>query len=244
MSNERIQKILASKGYGSRRSCERMISDGFVSKNGQVVHLGDKARIGDVLLCNGRQMTVTADYKLPRVLLYNKKVGEICSRAGEGEQDTVYDNLPKLKAARWVSVGRLDVNTSGLILFTTDGGLADFLMHPRNQFDREYLVRLFGDVSESKIKKLCQGVEIEGERMRFTSVREIKRQTSNLWFKVVLAEGKYREVRRLWQAVDCTVSRLMRIRYGSFKLPKDLKQGGYQELDASQVQPIIDNYSL
>ena len=174
-----------------------------------------------------------------RVLLYNKPEGEICTRSDPRGRPTVFRRLPRLKAQRWIAVGRLDVNTSGLLLFTTDGPLANQLLHPALGLEREYLCRVYGEVTEQDMARLERGMVIDGAALRFSSIRRRRGEGRNTWFAVTLSAGRYREVRRLWQAVGCQVSRLNRIRFGSLRIPRGLAPGSWTELSAAQIARLI-----
>ena len=177
-------------------------------------------------------------HKDTRILMYNKKVGEISTRNDPENRPTVFDNLPRLNSGRWVSVGRLDINTSGLILFTNKGELANKLMHPSSLIEREYVARIHGLVTKRVVQKLVDGVKLEDGLARFTDVQEGKKGKTNQWFAMVIMEGRTREVRRLWESQDLQVSRLKRVRYGDLFLPANLKQGSYKELSKSEVKVI------
>lgn len=222
---------------GSRREVEAMIQAGRVSVNGEVATLGD--RLDDLnahVRLDGHSVKISASNEvICRVLAYNKPEGELCTRNDPEGRRTVFDRLPRVKDSRWVAVGRLDVNTSGLLLFTTDGELANRLMHPRHQIQREYMVRVFGDVSEEMVRNLVKGVELEDGKARFEDVMYAGGEGSNHTFYVVITEGRNREVRRLWESQGVTVSRLKRVRYGDIFLEKSLPKGGWMELELDQV---------
>jgi 23S rRNA pseudouridine2605 synthase len=236
LTGERIQKVLARAGVGSRRAVEEMISAGQVTINDKVAKLGDRFNAGDRVKVKG---TLVANNALvPRtskVLLYHKPVGEICTRVDTENRPTVFDNLPRLQNGRWVAIGRLDVNTSGLLLFTTDGSLANRLMHPRYEIEREYAVRVFGTVSDEILQRLRKGVMLEDGIARFDDIMDSGGEGANHWYHVVLREGRNREVRRLWESQGITVSRLTRVRFGPVLLSKNLKPGKYEELSADDV---------
>ncbi|GEA49641.1 ribosomal large subunit pseudouridine synthase B [Vibrio inusitatus NBRC 102082] len=235
--SEKLQKILARAGHGSRRELESLIKSGRVSVNGQVATLGE--RLEDdiaVVRIDGHQVSVKAPEEVVcRVLAYYKPEGELCTRHDPEGRRTVFDRLPKINGARWISVGRLDANTSGLLLFTTDGELANRLMHPSRQVEREYLVRVFGDVNEQKVRNLTRGVQLEDGMARFEDIVYAGGEGMNHTFYVVINEGRNREVRRLWESQDTTVSRLKRVRYGDIFLEKKLPRGGWMEMDLKQV---------
>ncbi|RUO60553.1 23S rRNA pseudouridine(2605) synthase RluB [Pseudidiomarina insulisalsae] len=235
--SEKLQKVLARSGHGSRRELEAMIAAGRVSVNGQIASLGERIDADAKVRIDGHEVTIKPPEDVVcRVLMYHKPEGELCTRKDPEGRPTVYDRLPRVQGARWVAVGRLDVNTSGLLLFTTDGELANRLMHPGHQIEREYAVRVFGEVTDAMIRKLSKGVQLEDGPAAF---KEIKRtgggEGMNQWFRVVLTEGRNREVRRLWESQGVTVSRLMRVRYGSIRLEQGLPQSGWGELPLEQI---------
>ncbi len=233
----RVQKLLADRGYGSRRQMEGWIKKGAVMVNGAVSKLGDRVTPEDVILVNDRPLQEKSLDKDTRVLMYHKPEGEVCTRSDPGKRPTVFKALPKIRGARWVSIGRLDINTTGLLLFTTNGALANKLMHPSMELEREYRCRIYGQISQDKLKQLIAGIEIEGHLMKFESIQlqHGENDKRNSWVHVVLKEGRNREVRRLWEAVDCQVSRLSRLRYGPVQLPRDLRPGKYRNLDGKEI---------
>lgn len=236
LPGEKLQKVLARAGLGSRREMERAITDGKVEVNGQVAKLGERVDEGDSIFFAGKKVTQgTRDTHPLRVLLYNKPEGEICSRVDPEGRRTVYENLPRLKSGRWISVGRLDFNTSGLLLFTNEGELANKLMHPSSNIDREYLVRIQGEVDEPMMKRLKEGVLLEDGVAKFTDIKPGSHEGSNAWFYCVVMEGKNREVRRLWESQDVRVSRLKRVRYGNIFIPSHVRVGQWIELDFREV---------
>ena len=244
MSEERVQKALSRMGFGSRREIERWIEHGYVRINGEVIKLGAKVKEGDRAEFNGKRIVIRAPKAEVRVLLYNKPVGEICSRKDEERRKTVFENLPKLTNSRWVSIGRLDINTSGLLLFTNNGELANRMMHPSHEIEREYAVRVRGEVTQAKLKQLLKGVELEDGPAHFDDIVDVGGEGTNHWYHVVLREGRNREVRRLWEAVDVTVSRLMRVRYGPVALAKSLRQGKSIDLEQSEVKQMMEAVGL
>jgi 23S rRNA pseudouridine2605 synthase len=235
--SEKLQKVLARAGHGSRRELEALIRAGRVSVNGKVATLGDRLEDDNaVVRVDGHALSVKAqDDVVCRVLAYYKPEGELCTRHDPEGRRTVFDRLPKIRGSRWISVGRLDANTSGLLLFTTDGELANRLMHPSRQVEREYLVRVFGEINETKVRNVVKGVELEDGMARFEDVVYAGGEGMNHTFYVVINEGRNREVRRLWESQDTTVSRLKRVRYGDIFLDKKLPRGGWAELDLKQV---------
>jgi 23S rRNA pseudouridine2605 synthase len=229
----RLQKLLAAAGLGSRRSIEQWIKDGRITVAGRIAQLGDRAGPGDEVLLDGRKLDLEGVRAPSReVLLYHKPVGEMTTRSDPHGRPTVFERLPQPRNGRWITVGRLDVNTSGLLLFTTDGELAHRLMHPSSEIDREYLVRIRGRPSEFALRQLLEGIALEDGPARFDDIVQDETDGSHTTFRVVLHEGRNREVRRIWSAIGFEVSRLMRIRYGPVELPRDLKPGGWRIADA------------
>lgn len=244
MSQERVQKALARMGFGSRREIERLITEGQIRINGQLAKPGDHVTEGDKVNIGNRRAVIKSEVNRIRVLLYHKPEGEICTRKDEQGRKTVFDSLSKLKDGRWISIGRLDINSSGLLLFTNYGELANHLMHPSNEIEREYAVRVQGEVTRDAIKNLLKGVELEDGFMKFDQVVDAGGQGSNHWYHVILREGKNREVRRLWQSQDVRVSRLTRVRYGNLILPRDLKAGGKLELSLDEIKVLFHDVNL
>ena len=230
---ERLQKLLSKAGLGSRRMIEERILRGEIEVDGRPASIGDSLGDGQHIKLDGREFVVRAvTHEGPRVLAYNKPEGEVTTVIDPEGRPTVFDRLPRLKGLRWIAVGRLDLNTAGLLLFTTDGELANRLMHPSREVDREYLCRVHGDVEDAALKQLKAGVQLEDGPGHFDEIEAMGGEGSNKWFKVVMREGRQREVRRLWDAVGAEVSRLKRVRYGVIELGKDLKRGWYRELEA------------
>ncbi|MDN3684569.1 23S rRNA pseudouridine(2605) synthase RluB [Vibrio sinaloensis] len=247
MNEKKLQKVLARAGHGSRRELEALIKAGRVSVNGIVAKLGERLEDENaVVRIDGHTVSAKAQEEvICRVLAYYKPEGELCTRHDPEGRRTVFDRLPKIRGSRWISVGRLDANTSGLLLFTTDGELANRLMHPSRQVEREYLVRVFGDVTEQKVKKnLVRGVELEDGMARFEDVVYAGGDGMNHTFYVAINEGRNREVRRLWESQETTVSRLKRVRYGDIYLDKKLPRGGWMELDLKQVNYLREMVEL
>ncbi|NTS76132.1 23S rRNA pseudouridine(2605) synthase RluB [Catenovulum sp. SM1970] len=243
--SEKLQKVLARAGKGSRREMERAIADGRVSVNGTVAELGIRVSEGDVIKYDGFAVKFTAAENIPcRVLIYNKPEGEICSRNDPDHDKTVFDRLPKLENGRWVAIGRLDINTCGLLLFTTDGELANRLMHPSHEVEREYAVRVFGEVTDGIVQKLRTGVQLEDGPAKFSKLKRQPGEGLNRWFHVTLSEGRNREVRRMWESFDLQVSRLQRIRYGNITLPRVLPLGGWAELEVEDINYLRKMVSL
>ncbi|GGP60871.1 pseudouridine synthase [Shewanella algicola] len=234
--SEKLQKVLARAGHGSRREMEAWIAAGRVSVDGEIAGLGDRVEADAKIRIDGRAVSLkSADDIVCRVLAYHKPEGEICSRKDPEGRTTVFERLPKVRDARWVAVGRLDINTSGLLLFTCDGELANRLMHPSNEVEREYAVRTFGEVPEVAVQRLRTGVTLEDGPAQFDSIKAAGGEGINQWWHVTLREGRNREVRRLWESQEVQVSRLIRVRYGQVELPKTLPRGGWIELPIDQV---------
>jgi len=242
-AGEKLQKVLARIGLGSRREMERWIGDGRVYIDGRLAALGDRVDSQASISVDGRAVVQEADRKT-RVLLYHKPRGEVSSRKDPEGRKTVFDRLPPLKKGRWISIGRLDYNTSGLLLFTTDGELANALMHPSSNIEREYMVRVKGKVTQSTIEALREGVVLEDGTARFTDIQDGGGEGSNRWYYVVISEGRTREVRRLWESQDCVVSRLKRTRYGNVFLPSRVKRGMWAELGGKQVLDLYRQVGL
>ena len=235
----RIHKILADHGIGSRRGIESLIRQKKVSVNGQLATIGQLVSEKDTFEIEGRSIKLLKkDPTKRRVLMYNKKVGEISSRNDPDHKKTIFDSLPKLKSGRWVSVGRLDINTSGLILFSNDGSFANNLMHPSSNIEREYVARVHGHVSEKIVNNLIKGVKLEDGFAKFSDVQGGRKGNTNQWFAMVIMEGRSREVRRLWESQGLEISRLKRVRYGNLFLPATLKQGAFKELTKSEISAL------
>ncbi|AGH80733.1 pseudouridine synthase [Psychromonas sp. CNPT3] len=238
--SEKLQKVLARSGLGSRRKMETVIQEGRVSVDGQVVGLGTRVTVEQILRVDGHTVKyITEENTICRILAYNKPEGEVCTRSDEAGRKTVFERLPRLNGARWISIGRLDINTSGLLLFTTDGEFANRMMHPSREVEREYAVRIFGNVDDAMLNRLRMGVKLEDGEAKFLSIKESGKEAGgegiNRWYHVVLTEGRTREVRRLWESQGVQVSRLMRVRYGHLHLDKQLPQGGWIELNLKEV---------
>ncbi len=236
LQGEKLQKVLAREGVGSRREMEKVIAAGRIQVNGKVAQLGDRVSLDDKIFLDGRRIKLSPPQNNRlRVLLYNKPEGEICSRSDPEGRRTVYDRLPEVKNERWISVGRLDFNTSGLLLFTNDGELANKLMHPSSMIDREYLVRIQGDVDNDMKQRLREGVLLEDGTARFTDIVDGSSDGSNRWFYCVVMEGRNREVRRLWESQGVKVSRLKRVRYGNIFIPSHVRVGQWIELTHKEI---------
>ena len=236
---ERLHKVLANAGLGSRRMLEQRIQAGEVEVNGSAAGIGASVHAGDRVVLDGKQFVVATDNRdETEVLVYHKPEGVVTTREDPEGRPTVFEQLPRLKGARWVAVGRLDINTTGLLLLTTDGELANALMHPRSALEREYLCRVHGEVPDEIIEKLKSGVELEDGPARFDEIGVISRGGSHSWFRVVIREGRNREVRRLWDSQGFLVSRLKRIRYGSVQLPRALRRGDCETLGEEAVKEL------
>jgi 23S rRNA pseudouridine2605 synthase len=235
---ERLHKLLAAAGLGSRREIETWIAAGRITVRGQVARLGDRASPGESIFLDGKEIRTSANRSTPRVIVYHKPVGELVTRRDPEGRPTVFDKLPRLSPGRWVAIGRLDLNSSGLLLFTDSGELANRLMHPRQEIEREYEVRVQGGLGAEAIRRLLDGVELEDGRARCKRLEPIatrKDTGTNRWYRMVLAEGRNREVRRLVEAVGSRVSRLMRVRFGPILLPGNLKPGRWLKLAVENV---------
>jgi len=236
--SERIQKVLARAGIGSRRSVESWIGEGRVRVNGEAAAAGAAVKPDDRVSVDGRHYRVVPAKRKPaRWLRYHKPVGEVSTRDDPENRPTVFDRLPRLREAggRWVALGRLDINTSGLMLFTDDGTLANALTHPSREVEREYAVRVRGQVSDEALKQLGEGIELDDGLARFDRVIDVGGEGSNHWYHVVLHEGRRNEVRRLWEAIGCQVARLTRVRFGPIELPRRLRQGRFEDLSPEEV---------
>lgn len=227
---ERLQKLLANAGEGSRRALEKRIATGEVQVNGETASLGDTAHTGDTVTFGEAEYTVVAKPAFHRSIVYNKPEGEITTRHDPQGRPTVFDRLPRVKGGRWVAVGRLDINTTGLLLLTTDGELANAMMHPSSRVDREYACRVYGDVDDAMLERLKKGVELDDGPAAFGDIVDSGGDGENHWYHVTLMEGRNREVRRLWASQGVTVSRLKRVRYGAVFLPHRLRMGEWDEL--------------
>lgn len=233
---ERLQKVLARAGYGSRREIESWIREGRITVNGRPAELGITITGHDRVRIDGRPVSFSTDpAKDIRTLLYHKPAGELTTRKDDEGRPTVFDSLPRLRRGRWITIGRLDMNTSGLLLVTTDGELAHRLMHPSYEVEREYAVRVLGEVDEQVLENLITGVELEDGMAAFAAIRDAGGQGANRWYHVILREGRNREVRRLWESQGLQVSRLIRIRFGPVTLPADLRAGRFRDLSPAEA---------
>lgn len=228
---ERLQKLMARAGIDSRRKIETAISAGEIVLNGQVASLGAKVEVGDRVRFAGNRYRVLESVRPVRIIAYHKPEGRVTTRSDERNRPTVFEHLPRLRSSRWVAVGRLDFNTTGLLLFTDSGDLANALMHPSSQIEREYACRVRGPVSEEDIKKLMEGVELEDGIARFQRCWFDGGTDNNQWYRVILSEGRNREVRRMWAALGYQLSRLTRVRYGPVELPSWLRAGKITDID-------------
>ncbi|MDV6343280.1 23S rRNA pseudouridine(2605) synthase RluB [Nitrosomonas sp. Is37] len=240
MVTHKLQKLLAQSGLGSRREMEALIASGQVSINGKVAKLGDRVGSRDLVRVNRRIIRININERLPRIILYHKPEGEIVSRHDPEGRPSVFDKLPQLKSSRWIAIGRLDFNTSGLLIFTTNGVLANRLMHPRFQVEREYAVRIVGRLTPEQKSQLLTGIELEDGLAKFNDLSEQGGEGANRWYHVILKEGRNREVRRLFEALGLTVSRLIRIRFGPIHLPPRLKRGMWHQLDENETAYLLE----
>ena len=239
---ERLQKFLAKSGIGSRRYCEELIKSKKIKVNGQIALIGSSVNKNDEVEYDGNIISFTESEI--RLLMLNKPEGVLSSNKKEKNIPTVFDFLPEGKSKiRWISIGRLDINSSGLMLFTNDGTFANYCMHPSSSIDREYLVRARGDFTKEKKEKMLSGIKIDNDIYRFTDIVEGEKQSSNQWFSVCLMSGKNREVRKIFNAVGLEISRLKRTRFGPIFLPSSLKKGGYIELSSKEIDS-IKNYGI
>jgi 23S rRNA pseudouridine2605 synthase len=242
---EKLQKVLARAGLGSRRELEHWITDGRITVNGVVAKLGDRVLPGQDIRVDGHSLSAGARHGTRRrVIIYSKPEGQVCTMADPEGRPTVFDHLPVLRNARWIVIGRLDFNTQGLLLFTTDGELANKLMHPSSQIEREYAVRVLGEVNAEMLARLRTGVQLDDGPAHFDEIRDAGGEGANHWYHVTLKEGRNREVRRLWEAVGVKVSRLIRVRFGPVTLPRMLRPGRWEELDKDVMTALIESVGL
>ncbi|MGD2112916.1 MAG: pseudouridine synthase [Gammaproteobacteria bacterium] len=237
---ERLQKVLARAGYGSRRQIDAWIEAGRITVDGTVARPGQGVGGGERIRIDGRPVSLAAATAraTQRSLIYHKPVGELTTRADPQGRPTVFDRLPPIRTGRWITIGRLDLNTAGLLLLTTDGELANRLMHPSSEIEREYAVRVLGQVDPAAIERLLAGVELEDGHAAFAMIRDAGGRGANHWYHVILREGRHREVRRLWESQGVTVSRLIRVRFGPIDLPRQLRPGRNRELDRQEVNAL------
>jgi len=242
---ERIQKILSRAGYGSRREIERWVAAGDILVNGIKATTGQPVDETDQIILRGQRLHLGSRLKAtPRVLLYHKSAGEVSTRKDPEGRATVFDKLPDIKSGRWIQVGRLDLNTDGLLLFTTDGELANRLMHPSYEIEREYAVRVLGEVTDEMIETLKKGVILEDGKAKFNKITFAGGEGANKWYHVVLKEGRNREVRRLWESQGVTVSRLRRVRFGNIELDRKLRSGQFEELPLKRMLNLYESVGL
>ena len=242
---ERLQKVLAKAGIGSRREVESWIAAGRISVNGQKASLGDKMLLTDKIRIDNKEIKLKSSLPVAtKVLAYYKPEGEITTHKDPEGRKSVFDSIPRAKKGKWISIGRLDINTTGLLLFTNNGDLANKLMHPSAQAEREYAVRVLGQATEQQIKAMLQGVQLEDGPARFSDIVDSGGKGSNHWYHVVLMEGRNREVRRLWESQGLKVSRLIRVRYGSYILPRKKRHGQYWDLDKEEVNDLLTEAGL
>lgn len=230
--SERLQKVLARAGYGSRRQIEDWIRAGRIAIDGKTAELGCTITGTEKIRIDGKPVSCAASLNRVshRTLMYHKPVGELTTRSDPEGRPTVFDNLPVIKTGRWISIGRLDLNTAGLLLLTTDGDLANRLMHPSGEIERVYAVRVLGEVTDDMLRRLLRGVELDDGKAAFADIKDAGGTGANHWYHVTLREGRNREVRRLWESQGVQVSRLMRIRFGAIGLARSLRPGKYREL--------------
>ncbi len=241
---ERLQKWLAGAGAGSRRQLEVLISEGRITVDGEPAVLGQKITGSERVCIDGRPVRPRARTTLAKGIIYNKPSGEICTRSDPKGRRTVFQSLPALSNQRWVSVGRLDMQTSGLLILVTDGELANGLMHPSSRLQREYAVRVISELPQADLRKLRKGISLEDGPARFDEINFTGGDALNRWYRVVVSQGRNRIIRRLFDAVDCTVSRLIRVRYGPVRLPRDLRRGEHRSLTQTELGSLRDAAGL
>ncbi len=236
---ERIQKVLANAGFGSRREIEAQIKAGKISVNGKVAELGQQIGPKDRVAINSKPIRLHLEReKKCKLLAYYKPAGVVCTRKDEKGRDTVFNHLPRVRNGRWINIGRLDLNTTGLLLFTTDGELANKLMHPSSEIEREYAVRVLGEASKEQLQAMRDGVELEDGIAKFTDIVESGGEGVNHWYHVVIMEGRNREVRRLWESQGLTVTRLIRTRFGPYILPRNKRPGQHWRLEDKDISAL------
>jgi 23S rRNA pseudouridine2605 synthase len=243
-ASERLHKVLAQAGLGSRRLLEDRIAQGAVKVNGETAQTGQSVASGDRIEIDGKVFVASALSEPSSILIYNKPEGEVTTREDPEGRPTIFDALPRLKGARWIAVGRLDINTTGLLLLTTDGELANALMHPSGNIEREYVCRIHGEVPDNVVDRLARGIALEDGPAKFEKIERIGSSDSHAWFQVVITEGRNREVRRLWESQGYQVSRLKRVRYGDITLPRLLKRGQCVELEQAKVEALRAHFGL
>jgi 23S rRNA pseudouridine2605 synthase len=239
--SEKLQKVLAAAGLGSRRQIEGWIAEGRIKVDGRIAKVGDRITDEAKIFVDGREVKLVKSYaKKTRVLLYHKPEGEICSRSDPEKRPTIFDHLPLLRNGRWITIGRLDFNTSGVLLLTNDGELANRLMHPSAEIEREYAVRVQGEVHPAMLNKMKKGVELEDGKAHFDQIIDAGGEGSNHWYHVIVREGRNRLVRRLWESQEVRVSRLIRVRFGAITLPRTLRRGRWEELDLDAITALTE----
>ena len=243
-ATERLQKVMATAGLGSRRALEKEIEQGKVQVNGGPADLGRNVQEGDKINYEGRSWLVVAKPVRHRTLIYNKPEGEVTSRSDPQGRPTVFDKLPRLRNARWIAIGRLDINTTGLLLLTTDGEFAHTMMHPSSNVDREYACRIRGEASEEQLRQLKKGVELDDGPASFSDIQPAGGSGENYWYHVTIMEGRNREVRRLWASQGLMISRLKRVRYGAAFLPKRLRMGRFSEISPRDHEILREDIGL
>jgi 23S rRNA pseudouridine2605 synthase len=242
---KRLQKVLAHAGYGSRREIEEWIRAGRITVNDQPAVLGVTVSSKDLIRIDGRPITLAQTGTVaPRTMIYHKPAGELTTRKDEAGRPTVFDSLPRIRNGRWITVGRLDFNTSGLLLVTTDGELAHRLMHPSWEIEREYAVRILGKVDDQVLQRLLEGVMLDDGMAAFDSIQDAGGQGANHWYHVTVREGRNREVRRLWESQGLQVSRLIRVRYGPVSLPASLPRGRFRDLERKEIEALYEAVKL
>jgi 23S rRNA pseudouridine2605 synthase len=241
--SEKLQKVLARAGLGSRRQLEQWIVEGRIKVNGKLAKLGDRVdEFAEIRVDNFPLQKHVLQEKKTRVILYHKPEGEVTTRSDPEGRPTVFDHLPLVRNARWIAIGRLDLNTSGVLLFTTDGQLANHLMHPSSEIEREYAVRIYGEVTDLMLKNLKKGVKLEDGIAKFLDVKFVGGEGKNRWYHVIICEGRNREVRRLWESQEgIKVSRLIRVRFGNISLPPMLRPGKWMELELDEIEKLSMN---
>lgn len=238
-ASQKLQKMLANAGLGSRRDMETWIEAGRVSVNGVAATLGRRVSPGDRVMVDNRLVKLDFETELPRVLIYHKREGEIVSRDDPQARTTVFDELPRVRNGKWIAIGRLDFNTEGLLIFTSSGDLANRLMHPSFEVEREYSVRIMGELSQEQMRSMTAGVQLEDGPAHFERIAEQGGEGSNRWYQVIIKEGRNREVRRVFEAMGMMVSRLIRVRFGMVNLPPRVKRGQMLELESTQVAALL-----
>ncbi len=241
---EKLQKVIARSGHASRREAERLIARKRIKIDKRIARLGDRVNGSERIFLDDKELFIAWEKPRQRVLIYHKPPGEICSRKDPDHPNTIFDDLPNLKIGRWISVGRLDINTSGLILLTNDGELANLLMHPSSEIEREYAVRVLGEVTDNDIEQLKTGVALDDGMAHFDKITYSGGQGANHWYHVTLKEGRNREVRRMWESLGITVSRLSRVRYGIVELHRSQKVGRWEEMDDRQLRELYESVGL